>query len=144
MIIFNDVSNKSKSIHLYYIINWSRYPFDWRSPIGYLIAFATQFIVVLHLSHFGALCVRMIIGVYLLTSVFHTDLEKNLKFFNKNAKQKVNQPTVFKKFADLIDFHAFLVQLSVWNQCCKCVQSKSRIYSFTSSYFLDSFVSFHK
>lgn len=86
-----------------------RFPFDWKTPFGYLIAFAVQCITLLIAVQFIALIVSNGIGVYLLIISMIKDLKRAVKHLIKLDK---NEHLFIKQLYDFIEFHSIAKQLS--------------------------------
>lgn len=93
------------------IWTWFRFPFDWKTPFGYLIAFRLQYITLAHVFQFIALLVSVGIGFFLLTITMLKDLKRTvraLKSYNQNEMLSMNQ------LYDFIKFHSITKQLSLF------------------------------
>lgn len=91
-----------------------RYPFDWRNPFGYSIAFTLQYITLAYVFQFIALIASMGIGVFLLTISMVKDLKYTAKALNKFNK---NKSLSLEQFYEFIQYYSIVKQLSLypWN-----------------------------
>ena len=87
-------------------------PFDWKNPIGYLIAFAIQYISLGHLYILGAAVISLEIGCYLWMMELIEDIKNDINSINKTAKLRKNQTQMSKQLTDSIEFHSKVKQLS--------------------------------
>lgn len=84
--------------------NW-RYPFDWKTPKGYLCAFALQYIIVIKGFAFGACCALFAIGSFMYL-IMATKIAKSIvNSMNEAAKIKKNRPKVIHHLTDFMIFH---------------------------------------
>lgn len=88
-----------------------RYPFDWRNPYGYLVAFSLQYA----LMSFGikhATCHTGFIGgsCWMLIS-FTEDLKNELNTLNTTIGKK-GQLNAYKEFSEFLQYHAMAKQFS--------------------------------
>lgn len=88
-------------------------PFDWKTPIGYIIALTLQYFGLAYLYSFTAFILSIEIGCYLLAMEFIIDIKNDLNFFNEIAKSKKNQSQLSSRLPDSIQFHIRLKQLSL-------------------------------
>lgn len=68
-----------------------RFPFDWRNPIGYLIALSSQFIADTYFFIFVACVVAFGLGIFLFLLAAAKDIKTDLRLLNKCAKLTKNQ-----------------------------------------------------
>ena len=87
-------------------------PFDFKTPIGYLIAFALQYITIKYLYMFGAAIVSFEISIYLLITALIEDVKRNISSINELVKSKEKRRQMSEKLRDLIQFHSNVKQLS--------------------------------
>ena len=94
-----------------------RFPFDWKTPIGYLMALSTEYLIGLLLTYSGVTLLNFSIGVYLMLISLSEDIQCDLQFFNDHANQnnKDKNSQIAKEFGELIHFHAEVIQLSDFN-----------------------------
>lgn len=90
-----------------------RLPFDWKNPIGYLMAVALQIqiasVLIQYIETFLTLGFAGLLFIFSLVK----DLINDLKRFNKTAKSKKSQlPTVKELLANLICYDINLTELS--------------------------------
>lgn len=97
----------------------NRIPFDWHSPIGYLVAITIQYIS-------SVICFTVIecllaygIATFLYALVATKDVRAILNSINKNAKSIANERQAFQQLCNSIQFHSILKQLS-YNDPIKC------------------------
>lgn len=89
---------------LNWLVNWSRFPFDWKNPVGYLVAVAIQYRVVSvsyrYLSYFLSLAV-----VFISTSMsIAEDTVSDIRSICENVRIKHQSRSIYKQLAELIDF----------------------------------------
>lgn len=88
-----------------------RFPFDWRTVIGYLIALLSQCAALLSIliSFIPIICI--LIGSCWLSIVFVKDLINELAHLN-TAKSKRNHPEIRAHFCQIVQSYADAKQLS--------------------------------
>lgn len=89
-----------------------RFPFDWRNPIGYLIALSSQFIADTYFFIFVACVIAFGLGIFLFLLAAAKDIKTDLRLLNKCAKITKNQLRSLKRLSDFIEFHLRLNELS--------------------------------
>lgn len=92
---------------------FSRYPFDWKTPIGYAVCIFIQLSKFYLLIEVYACAMIVTIGFCLFVSAFVSDIEEKLRQFNEDvvalegkkvtAKEHIMLTT---KFSEIIEFHA--------------------------------------
>lgn len=90
----------------------SRFLFDWRNPIGYLIAVTIQYIQASYLFLFAATMVSAGIGYYLLGMAIATEIKVGLNSMSESAKLDENQLQMIEQLRDIVEIHSFLYELS--------------------------------
>lgn len=97
-------------IHLRFRLR--RFPFDWKTPRGYLIAFTLQYIACMFLFLFIACSLSTGIGVYMFIKCLTKDIKNGLNSINEGAKINRDRVKISIKFNDIIHFHARSKQFS--------------------------------
>lgn len=87
-------------------------PFDWRTPIGYIIAITLIYISTAYTFIFAVFLVSLEIGSYLMAMEFLIDIKSEMNAFNKISKSTKNQSETVRKLNDSIQFHTHVRQLS--------------------------------
>lgn len=96
----------------FHVIQNSRQPFDWRNPIGYLIACIEQYTVMAYFSTFAAAVVSLKIGCYLLVMEFMRDIKNDISLISQTVKSRRNQSDMLMGLPGSIKFHSHVEQLS--------------------------------
>lgn len=90
-----------------------RFPFDWKNPCGYLIAFTLQFTMLIGLYFYVACTFSFGIGIYMFGIALINDIKTNFHSINKSANStKNNQIRLFKLLSDAIRLDSIVKQLS--------------------------------
>lgn len=98
-------------IKLVLSIYW-RYPFDWRTPSGYLAAVFIQYIIAVYgFAFFGAM-LSFGLGTYLFTVTLIDDAKEVLQNVDDCAKFKRKQTRMLKQLYNFIRFHSDMKQLN--------------------------------
>lgn len=91
-----------------------RYPFDWKNPLGYLVAVTLQYIIIFHVFLLIFSAFSLGVGCFLLViSIMNQSMKSDLKLFNANAASDQNHLLTVKLVADFVEIHSFLKKLSV-------------------------------
>lgn len=87
-------------------------PFDWKSPLGYLIVFTTIYFLLMHICFLIGVYLSLEIGFFLLAIEMSKDIEHDIDTINKTATLENNAAEVSKRMRDSIQFHLNAKQLS--------------------------------
>lgn len=90
---------------LYYI---HRFPFDWKNPTGYLIAFIMEYILILNLLFFIICALCHGIGIYILIQSLTDDVKTDLKTFIALSKSKRNHVKLLKQLTAFVQFQTIV------------------------------------
>ena len=94
------------------VVECYRFPFDWKNPIGYLMALALMYLVLKCLYFFGAVGSSLEITSYLLMMEFMKDVQNDIKLMNEIAKSNKNLSEMLKQLRVSIEFHSNMKKLS--------------------------------
>lgn len=95
-------------------------PFDWKSPIGYLIAVLLELVVALYPMCYLGSFLSLAVGSFIFATAVTKDLDGTLASIKKLAKKKRQNSQLFKQFAKFYQLHTDLKQLSQ-SICIVCV-----------------------
>lgn len=100
-----------RSIIFYFVKKYvfQRLPFNWKNPIGYLVAVFLQIIVETYHFRYLACFLTFALGGYLFTTTSSIDVIKDLKSVNDDLRSKIDIST---KLTKLINLHSDSKQLS--------------------------------
>lgn len=89
----------------------SRYPFDWKTPGGYMFCLCIQTGGVLIFIKILLCTLILSIGFCMIMIEFVSDIEANLRHLNRKivSKKKID---VKNKLFDIIEFHSEAIELS--------------------------------
>lgn len=85
-----------------------RFPFEWKSPRGFALAFALSYVWSVNVLYFLVCAFCMGIGFYLFSAALTKDAKNALTAFGVWLKSEPNPLPLSKQFFDLIQFHAIL------------------------------------
>lgn len=94
-----------------YELYHSRLPFNWHSPMGYLISVALQWTLV------TCVCFSIMIvnangtASYLFATAITNDIKCVLKAIDKNSKSKKRHKHIYKQFTEFLDLHSAIKRL---------------------------------
>lgn len=106
-----------------------RYPFDWKNPIGYLMALFYEFLIEFLLIYGAMALLNFSIGVYLLLISLSEDIKCDLCSFNESARQSDDSNTV-TQFSKLIHYHSKVIQLSDFDDYNELWRRKEHNWNF--------------
>lgn len=89
-----------------------RFPFDWKNPIGYLVAVSFQYLTIRNLYMFAANLISLGIGLHLFTLSVTSDIKIQLNSISQIAKPKRNRKQIIKYLLDFVRNNSFEKQLS--------------------------------
>lgn len=91
---------------------YSRFPFDWKNPLGYLIAITIEYIMFIFVFLYGGGEVCFGIGSFLFSVAASTDIKADLKEIGMHGVLPENRKWTLYKLSNFIQVHAQLKQLS--------------------------------
>lgn len=89
-----------------------RFPFDWKNPGGYLVAFSAEVILISCAAIAGALATNFGIGINLILISMAKDVEADMLSINQAIKNRPNRSQMVKQFKDFVRFCSDSKQLS--------------------------------
>lgn len=89
----------------------SRFPFDWKNPLGYLFAVTIQCIIATYGLKFLAFSVSFEMGAYFFSNALTKDIIGLLKTINKSAKAKGSHTRILKQLTEFVQYHSDVKQL---------------------------------
>lgn len=89
-----------------------RFPFNVGNPVGYVIAFAIQYVLVSNNLLSPACVTAFSIGISSTMVSFTKDINDHLYSINQKVKLKKNLLHILKQFTGLIELHGNAIQLS--------------------------------
>lgn len=89
-----------------------RFPFEWKNPIGYLIAFPMEVILITCAAISGALATDIGIGINLILIAMGKDVEADMLSINQSITNHPKRSDIVKQFKDFVRFCSDSKQLS--------------------------------
>lgn len=83
-----------------------RFPFDWKNPLGYLVAFILICIINLNIVIFMMCNLCLGIEVYALITSFTKDIKYELSAFSRMARSELN---LSKRLFGIVHFHSTVI-----------------------------------
>lgn len=83
-----------------------RYPFDWKNPVGFVLATILQVISMFYVNIIISAGLSTGVGVYLWALSMATDIKNNLKSINEAAKRKRKRRKLSKLLNVTIGYHS--------------------------------------
>lgn len=106
-------SCRTRNKYLFYCTHFLRFPFDWRNPIGYLVALTLQYTANVRFFKLVACLVATGLGAFSFELSMTTHVKTDLKLINESAKMKENRLSTLKRLSEFIEFHSRLKELSI-------------------------------
>lgn len=88
-------------------------PFDLKTPICYLMAFAITYVMLIHIYVFASAAISFEISCYLWVMEFIEDMKKDTNSLNETAESRRNRWQTMERLRDSIEFHSQIKQLSI-------------------------------
>lgn len=102
-----------------------RFPFDTKNPVGFSVAIVIQYIQSI-CSMVATDCFTVcVFGTSALIFPLTKDMKNDLEAININAKRKRTRSKIVSQFAQFVQFHAKLIQLSQIDTFVLCGSSQS-------------------
>lgn len=95
------------------IFQRERFPFDWRNPIGYMIAFAIEYLSFFCVVRVAVCLTTFIPGTFWILISITDDLKCDFNTVNELAKSEGSRLQITEKFYELISFQSDAKQLSI-------------------------------
>lgn len=120
----NLVVSWAMEINLRNLINWSnsnvwlqsvrkRFPFDWKTPCGYLAAITMQYAIIVYGLQVGACAASLAFGCYFYVMAATKCLKQNLSAIKQSAKRKSDRKFIREQLVEFVEFHSHTKQLSI-------------------------------
>lgn len=97
--------------------NLFRFPFDWRNPIGYIIAVAIQTTVVALAAKNPSFTWSFCLASFWFATTITKDLRLHLKNMSKNAKKKKNRAQIMGKLTESLELYRCLKWYAFSTDC---------------------------
>lgn len=89
-----------------------RFPFNWRTPFGYLSAFILQYMALKYVVMVGACIIVLAIGLYFYLIALSKSMKRSLLSIHQNSTDKTKRTIIWGQFTEFIDFHSKVKQFS--------------------------------
>lgn len=127
---FDKSRNFNRTEFIYTIINglFSRLPFNWQTPFGYLIALVAQGIAAICTLFSGTLTMSLLVGSCWLFIIIVDDIANDLpKLDSGDYSSQRRRAKVIKYFCNILECYADLKQLSeLAHQCFAELETSKR------------------
>lgn len=109
-----------------------RLPFNWKCPSGYLIAIVLQWISLTYVFFTIMILLSCGIAGYCFAIAVTEDIKCTLNIIEENVKTKVGRRRINRQFAEFIESHAAIKQLSCvrMNENGKIAKLKKVLFTF--------------
>lgn len=114
-----------------------RFPFDWRTPIGYSVAFSIQYIWVLVVVCSATFHSIFLMESFLMLIALIRGVKEDLHTIDKIAETNGNASDTFNRLSQQIQFHSNAKQLSN-NPIFFSIYSQINSKNFYNLHFVDS------
>lgn len=110
---------------------FQRFPFDWRSPFGFLVAIAIQYVMVTYFLVIAAPILIMVIASYLYCIAVSKIVKRGLLHINRNAQAKeIDQSTLLEQIIESLKMYSCMKQLSATITFCIAINANNLTPSF--------------
>lgn len=93
-----------------------RTPFDWRNPIGYLVAVTMQYVMIMYLLSTVGCALVFAIASYLFSIAMSKSIKLNLCSINRKAGDEIHRMRLMEQLVEFIEYHSRVKQLSIQNK----------------------------
>lgn len=100
------------SIKILFCSKYQRFPWNWRTPVGYFIAVIIQYVLTSYVFIFGALALVIGLGCILMGNSLVKDICASMSAFNDIANDDGNRQRMNEQLVDFIETHSALIELS--------------------------------
>lgn len=84
-------------------LDFGRFPFDWRTPYGYLVAFIAQYMGVMAFTSIYTQVINFVYESCWIFVIISRDMQKELTEFNENVQiPNKNRENLMKRFDQLV------------------------------------------
>lgn len=90
----------------------NRFPFDWKHPVLYLIAFTVVFSIVYYVAIIARANISYFASVCCILLAFINDLKEEVITLNAIGKDEESHIKLEEKLSDFIEFHVIVKELS--------------------------------
>lgn len=88
-----------------------RLPFNWRTPLGYLVAELSEMVSIVSIVHIFTPTMGFYVGSCWLFIIFVRDITKDLQLLNVGSASERNYKKMSERFGHAIQLHSDLKQL---------------------------------
>lgn len=88
------------------LILFGRFPFDWKNPIGFLVAVILQTIMISYPLRYMSCYTRLALGSYLFAITFVRDTIDEANDFSDSLRKSRSKLNAYKKISEIIQVHA--------------------------------------
>lgn len=90
-----------------------RFPFNWKNPMGYIIAVAFQISMASEALRYMAFALTLPIGGFLWSLSLAEDIKNDANTLNECVRTKRAKSDIFQRFYEIIRCHIIAIQLRV-------------------------------
>ena len=87
-------------------------PFDWRNPVGFVIAMSMLYIMFSCIMKIAACVIALAVGSYLYAIADSKCLQRILSAVDQSSQLKAERKHIRKQLVDLMQYHSNVKQLS--------------------------------
>lgn len=94
------------------VSSFRRFPFDWKNPVGFLIAISIQYTMFKYGSRICTCFFALSIGSQLYAIALSKAIKGSLLSINQNNQAKSDEPILLEQINEFIELHSNAQQLS--------------------------------
>lgn len=110
-----DSSKYTKIIKILNSSKWfaiHRFPFNWKNPVGFLVAISIQYTITAYGLTFCACVFGLAVGCFLYVIALNKIIKASLFNFSQNTRAKIDQIILLEQLIEFIELHSGAKQLS--------------------------------
>lgn len=93
-----------------------RFPLEYKNPYAYLLPFATQYLLIMHIMMISTSLLSVVFGIYFIVLATTEVIKRSIQSINdqnkSRTKRKRNRKLILNQFKQLIEYQSVLKQLS--------------------------------
>ena len=97
-----------------------RFPFDWKNPLGFLLATSLEFVMLFFSSRYLACFLILGFGMFMYGLSFAKDMIAELHSINKWAKAKKSETNILKRLIEIVIMHT---DMKRWNEAVSLIKN---------------------
>lgn len=114
-------------------ILYFRLPFNWKTPLGYSIAFCAQSVTVFYTCFSVSSVVSFLIGSCWMLTTIVEDIANDFSFLNERQSQDEKRKSIKRHFLNIVQLYSDANQLSLSRKPIQCSNKNNMNFALDSS-----------